>query len=322
MHKEDFKIIKKCFKKSSKVFIMGHKDVDLDAFGAAIGMCCYAFSKNSTSYIILDDKKLETSVKKVIEQYSKSLNIIKSKGIDELLDDKSLLVIVDVNKKSLLQNSEVLEKFKNIIVIDHHGVGIDTINTPQAHLFIDTSASSTCEIITGLFEYENYVLEPTVATTILAGIVLDTNNFIIKTDKETYHAAYYLAKCGADSRGVQYLLKQDIKEYVEMQKVITEVKVIKKIAISKGLQTKVYRREDLAKIADTILLFNNIEASFVIGKIDNGVGISSRSMGNINVGQIMEEFGGGGDNHEAAAKITDRSLNEVFSEVTKKAKKL
>ncbi len=322
MHKEDFKIIKKCFKKSSKVFIMGHKDVDLDAFGAAIGMCCYAFSKNRTSYIILDDKKLETSVKKVIEQYSKSLNIIKSKGIDELLDDKSLLVIVDVNKKFLLQNSEVLEKFKNIIVIDHHGVGIDTINIPQAHLFIDTSASSTCEIITGLFEYENYVLEPTVATTILAGIVLDTNNFIIKTDKETYHAAYYLAKCGADSRGVQYLLKQDIKEYVEMQKVITEVKVIKKIAISKGLQTKVYRREDLAKIADTILLFNNIEASFVIGKIDNGVGISSRSMGNINVGQIMEEFGGGGDNHEAAAKITDRSLNEVFSEVTKKAKKL
>ena len=105
MHKEDFKIIKKCFKKSSKVFIMGHKDVDLDAFGAAIGMCCYAFSKNRTSYIILDDKKLETSVKKVIEQYSKSLNIIKSKGIDELLDDKSLLVIVDVNKKSLLQNS-------------------------------------------------------------------------------------------------------------------------------------------------------------------------------------------------------------------------
>ena len=201
-------------------------------------------------------------------------------------------------------------------------MGIDTINIPQAHLFIDASASSTCEIITGLFEYENYVLEPTVATTILAGIVLDTNNFIIKTDKETYHAAYYLAKCGADSRGVQYLLKQDIKEYVEMQKVITEVKVIKKIAISKGLQTKVYRREDLAKIADTILLFNNIEASFVIGKIDNGVGISSRSMGNINVGQIMEEFGGGGDNHEAAAKITDRSLNEVFSEVTKKAKKL
>ena len=301
---------------------MGHKDVDLDAFGAAIGKCCYAFSKNKTSYIILDDKKLETSVKKVIEQYSKSLNVIKSKGIDELLDDKSLLVIVDVNKKSLLQNNEVLEKFKNIIVTDHHGVSIDTINIPQAHLFIDTSASSTCEIITGLFEYENYVLEPTVATTILAGIVLDTNNFIIKTDKETYHAAYYLAKCGADSRGVQYLLKQDIKEYVEMQKVITEVKVIKKIAISRGLQTKVYRREDLAKIADTILLFNNIEASFVIGKIDNGVGISSRSMGNINVGQIMEEFGGGGDNHEAAAKITDKSLNEVFSEVTKKAKKL
>ena len=322
MHKKDFKIIKKIFKKSSKVFVMGHKDIDLDAFGAAIGICCYAFSKNKPSYIILDDTKLETSVKKVIEQYGKDLNIFKSKNIDKLLDDKSLLVIVDVNKKSLLQNSDILEKFKNIIVLDHHGIGLDTINLSSAHLFIDASASSTCEIITGLFEFENYILDPMIATTILAGIVLDTNNFIIKTDKETYHAACYLANCGADSRNVQYLLKQDIKEYIEMQKVITEVKVIKKIAVTKGLQTKVYRREDLAKIADTILLFNNIEASFVIGKIDNGIGISSRSMGNINVGQIMEEFGGGGDNHEAAAKIIDRSLNEVFSEITKKAKKL
>lgn len=322
MHKSEFKRINKCFKRSSKVFVMGHKDTDLDAFGATIGICCYATSKNKYSYVILDDKKLESSVKKVIEQYNDDICIIKSNEVKKYIDQKSLLVIVDVNKKSLLQNSGILTEFNNILIIDHHGTGLDTIDLSQAQFLIDTTASSTCEIIASLFEYENYILDPNVATTMLAGIVLDTNNFIIKTDMETYRSAYYLSRCGADSRRVQYLLKQNIKEYIEMQKVITEVRVINKIAISRGLQTKTYRREDLAKIADTILLFNNIEASFVIGKVDGGIGISSRSMGDINVGEVMEKYGGGGDNHEAATKICDKTLNEIFNLIIKEAKKL
>lgn len=322
MHKKEFKKINKCFKRSSKVFIMGHKDTDLDAFGAAIGMCCYATSKNKYSYVILDDRKLESSVKKVVEQYNKDICIIKSNEVKKCIDKNSLLVIVDVNKKSLLQNNDILTEFNNILVIDHHGTGIDTIDLPQVQFFVDITASSTCEIIASLFEYENYILDSNVATTMLAGIVLDTNNFIIKTDMDTYRSAYYLSRCGADSRRVQYLLKQNIKEYIEMQKVITEVKVINKIAISRGLQTKIYRREDLAKIADTILLFNNIEASFVIGKVNGGIGISSRSMGDVNVGEVMERYGGGGDNHEAATKIVDKTLNEVFNLIIKEAKKL
>lgn len=322
MQKKEFALIKKYLKKSSNVFIMGHKDIDLDAFGAAIGMYCYASYHKKEAYVILDDKKVETGVKKALEAYEEKINIIKSKEIDNLIDNRSLLFIVDVNKEQLLQNPNCLSKFNNIIVIDHHDTAKDSINYENALLFIDNSSSSTCEIITKMLKNDNYLINSEIATTILAGIVLDTNNFVIKTDADTYYAAYYLGKCGADSRKVQYLLKQDIKEYIEMQKVITEVKVIKKIAISKGLQTRKYRREDLAKIADTILLFNNIEASFVVGKIDKGIGISARSMGNINVGKIMEEFGGGGDNHEAAARILDRSLNEMVSEITKIAKKL
>ena len=107
-----------------------------------------------------------------------------------------------------------------------------------------------------------------------------------------------------------------------MQKGITEVKITKKIAISKGLQTKVYRREDLAKIADTILLFDNIEASFVIGKTVNGIGVSARSMGEIDVGKIMETIGGGGNTTEAATVITDKSLSEVLDLVNKTIKKI
>lgn len=322
MYKDDFLFIKKQIKKASNIFIMGHKYIDLDAFGASLGFYCYASLNKKNAYIIIDDKKLEKSVQTNIDYYKNRINIIKSLSAKEMIDNKSLLIIVDTNKRSLLQNSDILELFANIIVIDHHSIGTDSIGEERAIIINDVEASSTCEMLVSMLNNDNYLLPSDVATTVLAGIVLDTNNFVIRTDENTYYAAYYLAKCGADSREVQYLFKEDIKEYIEMQKVITEVKIIKKIAISKGLQTKMYRREELAKIADTILLFKNIEASFVIGKTDSGIGISARSMGNVNIGEVMEEFGGGGDCHEAATLIKDASLNDVVEKVVKRAKKM
>lgn len=322
MHKNDFLFIKKQIKKASNIFIMGHKHIDLDAFGASLGFYCYASLNKKNAYLIIDDKKLERSVQINIDNYKDKINIIKSASVQKMVNGKSLLIIVDTTKKSLFQNSEIIDLFENIIVVDHHGTGADSIGEDKAVIFNDEEASSTCEILVNMLDSDNYLLPPDVATTVLSGIVLDTNNFVIRTDEDTYYAAYYLARCGADSREVQYLFKEDIKEYIEMQKVITEVKMVKKIAISKGLQTKVYRREELAKIADTILLFKNVEASFVIGKTDNGIGISARSMGNINVGEIMEEFGGGGDSHEAATIIKDDSLNDVVDKIVKRARKL
>lgn len=321
MQKKQFDLIKKMLKKSSNIYIMGHKGIDLDAFGAALGIYCYASHLKKEANIIIDDKKLESSVARGVAQFKDKINIIKSSEVAQKYNDKSLLVIVDTNKQVLLQNPKVLDKFNNIIVIDHHSLSDASITNDNALMFVDTEYSSACEIITQMLINDNYYIDPEIATMILAGIVLDTNNFILKTDADTYYSAYYLSNCGANSTKVQYLLKQDIKEYINMQKVITDVEVIKNIAVSRGLQTQIYRKEDLAKIADTILLFSNIEASFVVGKIDGGVGISARSMGNIDVGMILEEFDGGGDNHEAAAKITDKSLNEVFELVIKHTKR-
>ena len=322
MQKKDFLFIKKQIKKASNIFIMGHKNIDLDAFGASIGFYCYASLNKKKAYLVIDDVDIERSVETNINYYKNKVNIIKGVSAKKMINEKSLLIIVDTNKKSLLQNQKILEQFKKIIVIDHHNIGVDTVEGDNVVMFNDTEASSACEILVKMLDSDNYLLPSDVATTLLAGIVLDTNNFIIRTDMDTYYAAYYLAKCGADSKEVQYLLKEDINEYIEMQKVITEVKVVKKVAISRGLQTKTYRREDLAKIADIILLFKNIEASFVIGKVENGIGISARSMGEINVGEILEKFGGGGDNHEAATIIEDKGLNDVVDMVIKKAKKL
>ena len=322
MYKKDLLFIKKQIKKASNIFIMGHKYIDVDAFGASLGFYCYATLNKKNAYIVLDDKKLEKSVQTNIDYYKDKINIIKSVSVQKMVNKKSLLIIVDTTKKPLLQNSDILNLFSNIIVVDHHSMGHDSIDGENAVIINDLEASSTCEMLVSMLDSDNYLLPSDVATTVLAGIVLDTNNFVIRTNENTYYAAYYLARCGADSREVQYLFKEDIKEYIEMQKVITEVKVVKKIAISKGLQTKMYRREELAKIADTILLFKNIEASFVIGKTDNGIGVSARSMGNINIGEIMEEFGGGGDCHEAATLIKDASLNEVVDRIIKRARKM
>lgn len=322
MKVKEYDFIKKMINKASNVFIMGHKNIDLDAFGATLGIYCYVSNSKKKAYIILDDKKLEKSVKKALETFNDKVNIIKSKDVEGLYNKDSLLVIVDTNKPILFQNSDIVEHFRKVIVIDHHNLGSNSISSDEAHIFTDTEVSSTCEIITNMLDYHKYLIDPDVATVLLAGIVLDTNNFVIRTKVGTYYAAYYLSECGADSKEVQYLFKQDIKEYIEMQKVITEVKVVKNIAISRGLQTRVYRREELAKIADIILLFNNIEASFVIGKVTGGVAISARSMGNICVGPILEGLGGGGDDHEAATLIKDKSLNQVFEEVVKLSRKL
>lgn len=322
MSKKEFDLIEKKIKQSSSVFITGHKNIDLDAFGAALGIYCYVLNSKKNAFIIIDDKKLEKSVKKVIDTFKEKVNIIKSSEVKRLYDNKSLLVIVDTNKSYLIQKEDIFDLIHEKIVIDHHNVTGSSISEQEAFILNDTTVSSTCEIIASMLDYHKYQIDSEVATVLLAGIVLDTNNFVIRTNTNTYYAAYYLAKCGADPKEVQYLFKQDIKEYAEMQKVITEVKVVKNIAISKGLQNRIYRREELAKIADVILLFSNIEVSFVIGKTSEGIGISARSMGNISVGPILELFGGGGDKHEAAAIIKDKKLTEVFEEVVKKSKEI
>lgn len=319
----NYKEIRKIVKNSKNIFIMGHKDIDLDALGSALGLYCYSLNYKKKAYIIIDDKIIESSSNKVLQKYNNKINIIKSNDIDKYFDLNSLLIIVDTNKKELLQNPKLIDKFYNILILDHHLKSKSSISLPNVKMIIDTAASSTCEMITDMLIYENIILDSYIATTILAGIVLDTNNFILKTTSNTYYCSYYLTKYGADPKEVQYLLKQDIKDYIERQKVITEVKIINKIAISKGLKAKKYRREDLAKIADTILLFDNIEASFVIGELDKKtIGISARSMGNVDVGKILETLSGGGDRYEAGAKITDKSIDEVASEIIKISKKI
>lgn len=306
--------LNKALNKAKTVFIMAHKDLDLDALGSSIGMYLLLKRKKKDCYIIVDDLTHELGVEKVLRELEGCITIIKSENIDKYLnprDSKNLLLILDTSKPDLVQNKDLLKNFENKLVIDHHDLSKSSIK--DATMINDTEVSSTCEMITALIEFYDVEIESYYATVLLAGIVLDTNNFTLKTTPETYYAAYYLSSLGASAKKVQYLLKQDIEEYTERQKLLAGIETINgRIAITKATPYTIYRREDLARVADTLLFFNNIEASFVIGKIGKDtIGVSARSLGNYEIHKILEKIGGGGSDYNGAAKFEDTTISNV-----------
>lgn len=312
--------INKAIRNSKTVFLMAHRNLDLDALGSQIGMYMILKRKKKKCYIIIDDKTHEMGVEKVLRELEGCIEIIKSENIDEYLyprNSKNLLMILDTNKEELVQSKEVLSKIKNKIIIDHHDLGKTTIK--DAEIINDNKISSTCEMIANLIEFYDVDIESYYATIILSGIVLDTNNFTLNTSAETYYTAYFLASMGASAKKVQYLLKQDIEEYSERQKLLASIETIDdKIAFTKASQHTQYRREDLARVADTLLFFNNIEASFVIGKIGKEIiGLSARSLGNYDIGKILEKLGGGGDSTSGAATFENTTIGKVEQELKK-----
>ena len=308
------KQLNRVIKTSDTIFLMAHRDLDLDALGSCIGLNNILTRKKKKVYIIIDDKQHELGVEKVFRELEGCIKIIKSIDIDKYLNPnskKNLLIILDTNKIDLLQSKELLKKIDRKVVIDHHELGKGSVK--DALLIIDNEVSSTCEMITELIEFYDVEIEPYYATVLLSGIVLDTNNFTLKTNSETYYAAYFLTCLGASAKKVQYLLKQDINEYTERQKLMADIETINgKIAFTKATPYTIYRREDLAKVADTLLFFNNIEASFVVGKIGkNTVGISARSLGNYDISTILTNLGGGGDTYNGAAKFENTTISKV-----------
>lgn len=306
--------LNKTIRGSKNVFLMAHKDLDLDALGSCIGLSTILGQKKKNCYIIIDDKNHELGVEKVLRELEGCIKIIKSEEVDRYLYpklSKNLLIILDTNKTDLVQSKDILKKIEKKVIIDHHDTSKTTIK--GALTIIDNEVSSTCEMIAELVEHYDVELEPYYATVLLSGIVLDTNNFTLKTTAETYYAAYYLSSLGASAKKVQYLLKQDIMEYTERQKLLADIQTINnRIAFTKATPYTIYRREDLAKVADTLLFFNNIEASFVIGKIGKDtIGISARSLGNYNISKILEKLGGGGDTYNGAARFEKTTISKV-----------
>ncbi len=318
------KEITRIIKKSKKIFLMAHDNLDLDALGSSIGLYSILKKMKKDCYIIIDEQQHELGVEKVLREQEGYLNIIKSDETIQLMEEKNeknLLIILDTNKKELVQSENILNKFTNKLIIDHHELGETTINS--AKLIVDNDTSSTSEMITELMKSYKIKIEPYYATVLLSGIVLDTNNFTLKTTSDTYGAAHYLTSIGANAKRVQYLMKQDLIEYSARQKLLTDIEIIsKKVAFTKATPHIIYRREDLAKVADTLLFFNDIEVSFVIGKISKDViGVSARSLGNIEIKNILANLGGGGSTYNGAAKFENTTISKVEELVKEEIRK-
>ena len=185
--------LNKAIRNAKTIFLMAHKNLDLDALGSQIGMNMILKRKKKKVYIIIDDRTHEMGVEKVLRELEGCIDIIRSEEIEEYLyprQSKNLLIVLDTNKKELVQSEEVLSKIKNKLIIDHHDTGKTTIK--DAVMIIDNKTSSTCEMIANLIEYYDVEIESYYATIILSGIVLDTNNYTLNTTAETYYTSYYL----------------------------------------------------------------------------------------------------------------------------------
>lgn len=303
---------------SDQVFVMGHRMPDMDAIGAAVGVRKMAQMNKVEGYVIIDFNELDNSVLRLIDEIKKKpelfLSFITPEEAMNKLTDKTLLVVVDTHKPSLVIDEKLLQRSEKIVVIDHHRRGEEFI-TPTLLVYMEPYASSTSELVTELLEYQpkNEKITMLEATSMLAGIIVDTKSFTLRTGARTFEAASYLRTHGADTVLVQKMLKEDLNTYIERSKIVQTVEFIKEdIAIAHGPDNISYSQVLLAQTADILLTMDNVSASFVIGKkSESSIGISARSLGEINVQLVMEQLNGGGHLTNAACQIENKTIEEA-----------
>ena len=308
---------------SDQVFVMGHKNPDMDSLGAAIGVRKMAEMNRVDGYVILNFHELNGSVHRLMDEIkSKSGFYDKFISSDEALSmmtHKSLLVIVDTHKPTMVIDSRLFNRTEKVVVIDHHRRGEEFIDSPTL-VYMEPYASSTAELVTELLEYQpkNAKITSLEATSLLSGIIVDTKSFTLRTGARTFEAASYLRTHGADTILIQRLLKEDIDTYIERSKLVQTVKFIKPgVAIAHGEDNRIYDSVLIAQTADILLTMKDVSASFVIAHRQDGlIGISARSLGEINVQLIMEKLGGGGHLTNAATQIEANSIDEVKGYLT------
>ena len=301
-----------------QIILIPHSEIDLDALASCLGMYVLLSNFNKNVVINFEEKMPELGVSRAllkIKELKLNIRFLELNDIEEL--DKTLLIMLDHHKKDMSQNPDIYKHFDNLVILDHH---IESKKTNDILLkYIDDEASSTSEIIYDFVSYQNIVVPRYILTVMLAGITVDTNRFTLKTTAKTHDVAADLSRCGADSKEVQYLLKEDLLGYKQMQKLIFKTEIYNKIyAITVGSEKQIYDKEQLAKIADSLIQFDGVEAAFAIGKINtNIIGISARSMGNIDVEYIMKKMNGGGHKTDAACQIFNSTLKIARSDLVK-----
>lgn len=310
---ELFKKLDKLIKEYDNFIIMAHSNPDLDALGSALGLYKVIESKGKkVSIFLTQNADLDEGITRSIDKLSHIYFVDKE---SYKVNDQTLLFIVDVHSSKRLDYSEIINDNLNIVVLDHHIKRNDYIHN-NLYMYINSSLSSMVELITYYIVHSNIEIDSVVASIMLAGIEIDTNGYNLKTTSKTYLAASHLMNFGADIIFKQQLLKESKDEYVKRADYIKQSYIVKS-GIAMCILTDKVEQQTLAEIADDLLKLDSVEASFVIGRIGKGkVGVSTRSMGNINVEKVVNKLGGGGSKTNAAAQI-DMPLQEVKRKIVK-----
>ena len=309
------------FKGVDHVFVQGHRNPDLDAIGSAIGIVKIARIHGVKASVVLEVDHVNYDVGRLIAKMQaagidKDVFISPKDALEEATDE-SLLVLTDHSKYSITYDPELYDWLKNrLIIIDHHRRGEEFPENPML-VYIEPYASSTCELVTEMIEYQPQggegVLTDLEASAMLAGITVDSKEFSLRTGTRTFDAASYLRSIGADTQVVSELLKENIDNYLQRSHLVSTIDMIEPdMALLVGEENKIYDPIITAQAADTALSLEHVDASFALTRRSkDAVGISARSMGNVNVQVIMEKLGGGGHLSNAATQLKGITIEEA-----------
>lgn len=305
---------------ADQIFVQGHTRPDMDSLGACMGIRRIAQMNNKKCWIVLDKEQVHSDIQRLLEAAKKypeiSDAIITPSEALSKVTDNSLLIMVDHSKPSISISTDLYNRMtQKVVIIDHHRRGEEFPENPML-VYIEPYASSTCELITEMFEYQPHEEEPInriEATAMLTGIFIDTQSFSMRTGTRTFDAASYLRSAGADSTEMQQLMKENIDNYLQRNHLISMVEFFHKdMALIVGEDDRVYDPVTAAQACDSLLTMSGVDASFIITKrADGQIGVSARSTGSINVQIIMERMGGGGHLSSGATQLKDKSIAEV-----------
>jgi len=311
-----------------RVIIMGHKKPDIDCLGSALGIYRLACMMDKKAHIVINE--VTSSIRPAMNNFIGS-NVypedmfFNSEQALEAVDGNTVVVVVDVNRPHLTECEELLAHTRNIVVIDHHRQSGEVIDHATLS-YIEPYASSACEMVAEILQYsmDKPKLRPAEADAMYAGILVDTDNFVTKTGVRTFEAASFLRKSGADMTRVRKAYRTDIDSYKQLAKGVEDAELfLDNFAISDVPTEGVDSPTVLAaKVANDLLDIDNVRASFVLSKIDNVVYISARSIDDVNVQVIMEQFGGGGHGTVAGAQIENARIEDVKQQIRDLVRKM
>ena len=306
---------------SDDIFVMGHARPDMDSIGACLGIRRIAKMNGKQCWLVLDTDNLHSDIQRLLDEIDNypdiKESIISPEEALQKATKKSLLLMLDLSKPSISMSPKLYDQLKNrVIIIDHHRRGEEFPENPML-VYIEPYASSTCELITEMFEYQSRYSDDPInkleATAMLTGIIIDTKSFSLRTGTRTFDAASYLRSVGADSQMSQHFMKENVQSFLQRNHLIDRVEFVGNgNAVVVGENDRAYDPVTAAQAADSLLTVSGVQASYVVThRSEDIIGISARSNGETNVQIIMEKMGGGGHLSNAATQIEDRDILDV-----------